>query len=221
MKSDMQIIYTYNLELDHFLLLPTILACFLSMIALVVALIILLALSVNAFKHSFDRGLKRKFDDSQDKTPARDVNLVCSNTTFIRVSNDVSTVIPCLFIYDANDPLGNSLDNLLYLKHWAVRCPLGVPHRGYIKLFAQTSERSETGLFNFEGGSCLLKVSALSELKSRGLVYSSSVVLAPALPLYPVITSRGIIPDSEKTGVYLRSLTNEAPIEREASSNSD
>ena len=192
MKAEIQNVNTYLGQIHHLLSLPVILACLLTIILLA----IFLAVSINALNKTFNHGLKRKFDTRQDGTPPnRDVNLMCSNTFFPNVQAGVTTMIPSLFIYDANNPGGETLDNLLYLMHWGVRYPLGVPHRGYIKLYAQISERSETGLYNFEGGSCMLKISALSELRNRGLVYSSflavALAVALALPLYPIFTPRG------------------------------
>jgi hypothetical protein len=52
-----------------------------------IAIIVNFALSINAFKNTFNQRLKRKFETIQDETPPeddtrRDVNLVCSNTFY-------------------------------------------------------------------------------------------------------------------------------------------
>jgi hypothetical protein len=114
-------------------------------------------------------------------------------------------MIPCLFIYDANHPRGETLTNLCRIGQVGVRYPLGVEYYGYIKLYDQITERSETGLYDFEGGHCPVEPAKLLELQSRGLVYSGFVHSAPALPLYPIIIPRSGLADPSRLGVYIRS----------------
>jgi len=179
----------------------------------IIQMTVLFVLSVNAFKNTFNQGVKRKFDDKQDDiSPPKHVNLVCANTEYRRRKRDGSfTIIPCLFIYDQNHPLGETLVGLCQISPMDYRYPLGLRYFGYIKLYAQITERSETGLYNFEGGSCMLNVTVLAELQRNGSVYSGFVGCAPPLPLHPILTPRNEMVDPFRKGVYLRSITDKAP----------
>lgn len=135
-----------------------------------------------------------KSKDKQNKS----VVLDCSNT-FFDMGN---MLVPSLFIYDRNDPTGDSLKGLFFIYHFERRRPQTgkIAHYGYIILNCGVQERYKNILYKHEGAEVAINETRHKELVSTRPVYNGMQGLP--LQLHHV--------KGNKSRAYLKSFSTSA-----------
>jgi hypothetical protein len=143
-------------------------------LSITIGLTVIILIQFLILKASYPSGLDKALGVKSDLTPTlkgkqepprdKDVVLSCSNT----ISKVGDRKVPSLFLYDRNDPTGNSIRGLFFILDFEPRFPqeTDLAYNGFIKLDRKVQDESEIfpALYRHEGADVAVNEAKFTEL---------------------------------------------------------